>query len=43
MNVYVISKAGKGSIERGYEFLRTNKGYKLISIRFKNTDLKRIK
>lgn len=43
MNVYVISKADKGSIERGYEFLRTNKGYKLISIRFKNTDLKRIK
>lgn len=43
MNVYVISKEGKGLIESGYEFLRTNQGYKLISIRFKNTDLKPIK
>ncbi len=43
MNVYIISKADKGSIERGYEFLRTNVGYKLICIHFKNTDLKRIK
>lgn len=43
MNVYIISKADKGLIESGYEFLRTNIGYKLIYIRFKNTDLKRIK
>ncbi|UUV21657.1 WG repeat-containing protein [Paenimyroides aestuarii] len=43
MNVYIINKKDKGSIERGYEFLRTNQGYKLISIRFSDTDLKRIK